>query len=66
MYTMYTINTMKLKCDHITIRDMLFDVENGKIEEAVVPENSLEGSVNEISDIMANEVDLKYKLKWLL
>lgn len=45
-----------------TIPDMLFAVEQGDIDEAVVPiENSLEGAVNATLDILAAEVDLKIK-----
>jgi len=52
---------------YTSIRDLLFDVEYSKIDEAVVPlENSLEGSVNETLDILANEVDLKCKAEVII
>jgi len=49
-------------CKYMAIPEMLIDVCNGLIEEAVVPiENSLEGAVNVTLDMMAFEVDLKIK-----
>ncbi|MDO8685888.1 MAG: prephenate dehydratase [Clostridiales bacterium] len=48
--------------DYSTFMDMLMAVERGEIQEAVVPiENSLEGAINEILDIIAFDVDLVVK-----
>lgn len=50
-----------------TIPDILFAVQNGELDEAVVPiENSLEGSVNATLDMMAVDVDLKIKAEIVL
>ncbi|MDK2798791.1 MAG: prephenate dehydratase [Clostridiales bacterium] len=44
------------------IAELIFAVNNGKIDEAVVPvENSIEGPVNVTLDMMAWDVDLKIK-----
>jgi prephenate dehydratase len=49
-------------CKYATIPEILYDVQKGIIDEAVVPiENSLEGAVNATLDMMAFEVDLKIK-----
>jgi len=56
-----------LECDYTTIRDMLFSVEKGEINEALVPmENSLEGAVNETLDMIATEVNLKVKAEVII
>ena len=49
------------------IADLIIAVNEGDIEEAVVPaENSLEGSVNVTLDMLAWEVDLKIKKEIVL
>jgi len=48
--------------DYSTITDLIFAVQNGEIDEAIVPiENSLEGAINITMDMMAADVDLKIK-----
>jgi prephenate dehydratase len=51
-----------LSVDYASIADILMAVENGDIEEAIVPmENSLEGAINVTLDTLASDVDLKIK-----
>lgn len=61
---------LTVKCithDYTTIRDILFAVEMGEINEALVPvENSLEGPVNETLDMIATEVNLKIKAEIII
>lgn len=48
--------------DYNNISDIIIAVQNGELDEAVVPiENSLEGAVNATMDILATDVDLKIK-----
>ncbi|MCR4435157.1 MAG: prephenate dehydratase [Clostridiales bacterium] len=48
--------------DFTSIAEMIMAVENGEMDEAVVPiENSLEGAVNVTLDMMASEVNLLIK-----
>jgi len=55
------------ECSYNTLREILIAVANGQLDEALVPlENSLEGAVNEVLDIMATEVDLKFKAEIIL
>lgn len=45
-----------------TFHDALFAVEHGKITEAIVPiENSIEGTIGLVPDMLATEVDLKIR-----
>lgn len=45
--------------EYLSIRDVLYALKNGEIDEAIVPiENSLEGAVNVTLDILAKEEDL--------
>lgn len=45
--------------EYSSIRDVLYALKNGEIEEAIVPiENSLEGAVNVTLDILAKEEEL--------
>lgn len=54
-------------CDYAAIPDILHGVENGEIDEAIIPiENSLEGAVNITLDMMAWEVDLKIKAEMII
>lgn len=49
-------------CDFNSIPDIIYAVQNGEIDEAIVPtENSLEGAVNATLDILAADVELKIK-----
>lgn len=49
-------------CDYSSIPEMLVAVQQGMLDEAVVPiENSLEGAVNATLDIMAADVELMIK-----
>lgn len=58
----YTKNYTYAAYDYNTISDLLFAVQNGVIDEAIVPmENSLEGSVNVTMDMLASDVNLKIK-----
>lgn len=53
--------------DYITISDSIFAVQNGNIDEAVVPiENSLEGAINVTMDMIAADVDLKIKAELVI
>ncbi len=53
--------------EYAAIRDILFAVEKGEINEALVPvENSLEGAVNETLDMLATEVNLKIKAEIII
>jgi len=53
--------------DYGTIPDMLYAIQRGDIDEAVVPiENSLEGAVNVTLDMLAFEVDLKIRAELVL
>jgi len=48
--------------DYNSIQDLLQAVQNGELDEAVVPiENSLEGAVNATLDMMAGDLELKIK-----
>lgn len=49
-------------CDYNSIPEIIFAVNSGEIDEAIVPiENSLEGAVSATLDILASDVDLKIK-----
>lgn len=63
----YAGNKVHAALDFGTISDMLYAVEAGKIDEAVVPiENSIEGAVNATLDMLAFDVDLKIKAELLI
>jgi prephenate dehydratase len=48
--------------DYNTIQDAILAVQNGEIDEAIVPtENSLEGAINVTLDVLATEVELSIK-----
>jgi len=50
------------ECEFNTMSDIITAVENGDIDEAVVPiENSIEGAVNVTMDMLAVEVNLKIR-----
>lgn len=50
------------ECEFNTMSDIITSVENGSIEEAILPiENSIEGAVNITMDMLATEADLKIK-----
>ena len=58
----YAKGKAHIPCIFNTIPDTLYAVQNGEIDEAVVPiENSLEGAVNVTMDMLAWDVDLKIK-----
>lgn len=45
--------------EYSTIRDVLYSLKNGGVDEAIVPiENSLEGAINITLDVLAKEEDL--------
>ncbi|MBU0671987.1 MAG: prephenate dehydratase [Candidatus Margulisbacteria bacterium] len=47
---------------YTTIHDLLFAVERGKISEAIVPiENSIEGTIGIVTDMLVKDVDLVIK-----
>lgn len=51
-----------IELEYSTIRDLLFAVQNGEVDEAIAPiENSIEGAVNVTMDMLASEVDVKIK-----
>jgi prephenate dehydratase len=50
-----------------TIHDLLYAVNKGKIKEGIVPvENSIEGTVGVVTDMLVKEVDLKIKEEIIL
>ncbi|MDF2523038.1 MAG: prephenate dehydratase [Clostridiales bacterium] len=54
-------------CEYNNLADILLDVQNGSLDEAIVPiENSLEGAVNATMDILASEADLKIKAELVI
>jgi len=54
-------------CDYNTIPDIILEVQNGKLDEAIVPiENSLEGAVNATMDMISTEVELKIKAELVI
>ena len=54
-------------CDYNNITDILFGVQNGDLDEAIVPiENSLEGAINATMDILASEAELKIKAELVI
>lgn len=51
-----------IECDYNIMSEILQAVQNGEIDEGIVPiENSLEGAVNVTLDMLAAEADLKIK-----
>ncbi len=57
-YQAETGKTYRLE-EYSTIRDVLYSLKNGEVDEAIVPiENSLEGAVNITLDVLAKEEDL--------
>lgn len=53
--------------DFCTIHDAIMAVENGSIDEVIVPmENSIEGAVNETLDLLVSQTDLKIKDEFVL
>ncbi|HHW31343.1 MAG TPA: prephenate dehydratase [Clostridiaceae bacterium] len=63
----YTEGRKCILCEYNSIPDILFAVEAGELDEAVVPiENSLEGAVNVTLDILALEVNLMIKHELVL
>jgi prephenate dehydratase len=60
-------NDIYILCDFNSINDILYAVQNGEIDEAIVPiENSLEGAINATLDMMAFEVDHKIKSELII
>jgi len=47
---------------YATFHDLLIDVDKGKLSEGIVPiENSIEGTIGMVTDMLVNEVNLKIK-----
>ncbi|MCX5751457.1 MAG: prephenate dehydratase [Candidatus Saganbacteria bacterium] len=58
IYSKYVKNVEFFPCG--TIHDLLRDVDAGKLDEGIVPiENSIEGTVGVVSDMLAKDVNLK-------
>ena len=54
-------------CDYNTIPEIIMAVDNGEVDEAIVPmENSLEGAINATMDTMAVSADLKIKAEVII
>jgi len=52
---------------YTTIHDLLFAADRGKIKEAVVPiENSIEGTIGTVTDMLVKDVDLVIKQELVL
>jgi len=60
-------NSNCVECDYTTIPEIIMAVQNGEVDEAIVPmENSLEGAINATMDTMAEDVDLKIKAEVII
>lgn len=52
---------------YAAVHDLLFDVQKGKMSEAVVPiENSIEGTVNVVTDMLVRDVNLMIRQEIIL